>query len=142
MLHKIIVLTGQSNCGKSSTLNLVYDQIFSKGAKIIIPKKTLGDPNQKDFTTVLDYKGRRIAFYTMGDYSDNLINDAIEFYNTQNYDVDILVIAFSVKISWSKDVFFELSKYQSFLIPKTVVTNPTLESISNQNDAKLIISYF
>ena len=43
---KIIALKGHNSSGKSTTLNLVYDELCNNlGAKILSPKNVLGNPN-------------------------------------------------------------------------------------------------
>jgi hypothetical protein len=53
---KVIMLSGDTNKGKSTTLNLVYDSISSEDPKDIVePKKVLGNPEQKDFECIIKY---------------------------------------------------------------------------------------
>lgn len=136
-MKKIIALVGESNQGKSTTLNIVYDELISCGAKVIMPKLSLGNVVQNDFSSVLEWNNKTIAFYTMGDYKDELLN-AINDYNKQK--VDILILGFSIKISWASYIYWELSKFLTHLVPKTVTQNPGLELQVNKNDALIIIN--
>lgn len=92
---KIIALKGPSSKGKTSTLTLVYDELINLGASVLVAKSILGDPKQKDFECIIEYLGKKIVFYTMGDFSGCTI-DAINGYNTGLYD--ILIIATNDKL--------------------------------------------
>lgn len=136
-MKKIIALVGDSNQGKSTALNIVYDYLTDGGARVIVPKSSLGNVKQNDFSSVIEWNNKTVAFYTMGDYKSNLV-DAINNYNSQN--VDVLVLAFSFKITWAIQVYLELSKFISVLVPKTVAQSPALESQANKNDVLIIIN--
>ncbi len=81
----IIMLSGESSCGKTTTLNKVYNFMKPTYENIIKAKSKLGaDPN--DFECIIKYNGKNIAFYTMGDYSCHLL-ESFEKYNKENCDV-------------------------------------------------------
>lgn len=63
---KIVILHGKHNCGKTTTFNLLYDEIIARGAEIIMPKKDL--PARKDFECILKYKEKKVALFSLGDY--------------------------------------------------------------------------
>jgi ABC-type cobalamin/Fe3+-siderophores transport system ATPase subunit len=89
---KLIVLFGPNNCGKTATLTLCCDTLISThGATINTKKKYI---NQKDFEVILDYKGKTVAIYTMGDRTNELIA-AIKKY--ASIPVDVLIIALNVE---------------------------------------------
>ena len=81
----IIVIVGPSSCGKTTTLNLVYAKLLNGGA-LSTNKKTEGNPRQNDFSDILNWRDKRIAFFTMGDFSGHLI-DAIKYYSEENCDL-------------------------------------------------------
>jgi hypothetical protein len=91
---KIIVLTGQEKVGKTTVLNLVYDDLIDSTKpnpwNIIHRKSTKGNPNQRDFSCVLEKNGKKIAFYTMGDYATHVIG-AIDIFI--GLDIEILLLA-------------------------------------------------
>lgn len=92
---KTIALRGPSSSGKSSTLNLVYDELINNlGAIVLNPKIVVGNPIYNDFESVVSYKSKKIAFYTMGDYAGKTI-EAIEKFKALS--VDILIIATNEK---------------------------------------------
>jgi len=66
---KIIMLYGKSHCGKTSTLNLVYKDIYQASANIIEQKKYLRSDRDDDFECIIRFRNKNIAFFTMGDYS-------------------------------------------------------------------------
>lgn len=87
------MLRGESNCGKSETLRMVYDELIKDKAKIISPKSVLGNEKQGDFECLLDYKGEILAFYTMGDYSTAVV----EAFSTYKDKCDVLICACNTK---------------------------------------------
>lgn len=129
---KIIMLSGAPNSGKTTTLNLVYDHLTKiAGANIIRPKTRLGgDP--KDFECELDYKGRNIVFYTMGDFR-HLLRQQIVNYAAKA--VDILIVA----NSGFPSVVMDAHKYPgSVILVKTVSTSNMTGA--NQADMQAIIA--
>lgn len=90
---KIIALIGKDKCGKTETLTTVYLKILdNKGDSTC--RKTEGNPIFKDFSDIVKYKGLKVAFFTMGDYSTKTI-EAIKIYKALN--IDVLVIACNIK---------------------------------------------
>lgn len=90
---RIIALRGNSNCGKSTTLNFVYAEIISNNRYCLDPgeRLILGNPEMDDFECIIELAdNRRIAFYTLGDYMRDIPN-AINKYVDMN--VDILILA-------------------------------------------------
>ena len=83
---EIIILSGKDNCGKTTTLNLIYDSINPPPADIIEEKKSINDPKNKDFECIIRYNGKTVAFYTNGDYKKCLIM-AIKEYAKKPCDV-------------------------------------------------------
>ncbi len=90
----IVALVGPSSCGKSSSLNIAYSQFLQLGG-ISTDKQTLGDIRQNDFSDIVLWEGKVIAFFSMGDYSKPLII-AIRAYSVQN--VDVLICACNNKL--------------------------------------------
>jgi hypothetical protein len=85
---KKIALLGEGNSGKTTTLNLVYHLLIGNGATVV-DEKTKILPDREDFEGVLLYNGKKIAFYSWGDYTDR-IEEKINPYN--KYDVLIFAI--------------------------------------------------
>ena len=134
---KIIALKGPGTTGKSTTLNLVYDDLIKLGAKILVSKTVLGNPKHRDFECVLEYLSKKVAFYTMGDYSGYTI-EAIDKYNKGLCDV--LIIATNDK--FVKPTAKILKFPSNVIIPKTIAT-PTIPSniqIANDLDKNTVIS--
>jgi len=88
---KLIVLRGDPNQGKTTTLRLVYDILLYLGARIVVPR-TPGR-NTDDFKTVLDYdkKGKRVAISSKGDLLYDVEDKIGEF--AEQGDIDVLIIA-------------------------------------------------
>lgn len=93
---KVIMLSGDRNSGKTTTLNMVYDELLRLGATVIMSKSQLGgDP--KDFECVLNYRHKNVAIFTMGDYYIETIH-AMSYY--EGMSCDVLIVANSNK-SWA-----------------------------------------
>jgi hypothetical protein len=130
---RIIALRGGNSCGKTTTLNLVYDDIINKNGGVSTSKKQEGG-DKKDFSDIVNYKGLKIAFFTMGDFSIHTIN-AINKYD--GLGVDVLVLASNIK--FVKPIRLIMS-YTHNLINKTIASNHSLEATTNQSDAAIIFS--
>ena len=117
---KIIVLDGESNSGKTTTLTDVFNKIAPKGTP-----KNAGISN-KDFEAVFSYKNKKIALCTGGDIT-KYIDERIEKYNKQK--VDILIIAHNKGKQYAPGKLFLADEIQ--IIHKTK---------SDQNDAQAIIN--
>src|SRR3954466_6732641 len=81
---RILALIGPSNCGKTATLNIVYNIVVQQGGVSTMFQPQGGNP--KDFSDVVNWNGRSIAFFTMGDFSGRLI-EAIQEFGDQNCEV-------------------------------------------------------
>jgi hypothetical protein len=114
---KIIVLTGQSNKGKTSALRLVYEKIISANGGKGKDFKTEGNPIQGDFSDVQSYKGKKIAFFTMGDYDKHLVA-AINKYTAQQ--CDLLVCACNDVHFW---IFDQMDKDAYKAVEKTICSD-------------------
>ncbi len=131
---KIICLQGSTNCGKTSTLNIVYTSLLKAGG--LSTNKELLGANPNDFSDIVLYQNKNIAFYTMGDYANPLLK-AIEDY--QLLKVDILIIALNTNL---KSPIKKIQKNEHLLVQKSIaVANiPDNYLIVNTNDAQIIIN--
>jgi GTPase SAR1 family protein len=89
------MLIGPSNCGKTTTIDRVYEEVYSKleepPKEYIIKERTpIGSKDSKDFEAILKYEGQEIGFYSLGDYASMVINDAMKAYDG---NCDVLVCA-------------------------------------------------
>lgn len=89
------MIEGKNDVGKTTILNYVFDVLCSNGAAYIEDKKPLGSEPQ-DFSCVIDYNGKKVAFFTMGDYSRK-VSEAIDKYN----DCDYLICALNTDFASS-----------------------------------------
>ena len=102
---QIIVLSGNANSGKTTTLKMLIAMLLCRGAKIVWCRRrphptcqSLWDEIKyemqnhippKELTVVLEYKGKRIGIRSFGDvYSDATC--AIKFFNQHNCDIGVL----------------------------------------------------
>ena len=67
---KIIVVKGNPNSGKTTSIRLVYDILLYLGAEIDIARKY--GKTHIDFDTELLYNGKRIAICSAGDVLKNI----------------------------------------------------------------------
>lgn len=129
---RIIALRGGSSCGKTTTLNLVYDDLRLKGAGVSVTKIQVGG-DKKDFETILDYKTMKVAFYTMGDYS-NMTIKAIDKYDSLG--VDILICASNTRF---KRPIKKIRTYSNDIVVKSVASISANRVIENTKDASTIV---
>ncbi len=124
---KIVILSGQSSCGKTTTLNQVYDFISPTEKNVIKPKTKLGgDPN--DFECIIQYKDKTIAFFTMGDYSCYLI-EAFEKYAKKH--CDFLICACNNRF---KRPYEKIKKYSHSVINKTISNSQKQAELDSANN--------
>ncbi|MDP4239772.1 MAG: hypothetical protein Q8904_09935 [Bacteroidota bacterium] len=129
---RIITLKGDSDKGKTTTLNIVYNTLLNNGGKSTNKQKLGGDPN--DFFDLVIYNNQKIYFFTMGDYSGYLI-DSIRDCNSKGYD--LLICACNSRFVRP---FQEMNNYLHNIIDKTVVNSSSLELAANNADATTIIN--
>lgn len=67
---KIIVIKGNPNSGKTTSIRLVYDLLLYKGAKIDKPRNS--GKIYADFDTELLYNEKRVAISSAGDLLKNI----------------------------------------------------------------------
>lgn len=128
---RIITLTGKKNCGKSTTLNFVYNLLLSSGG-VSTAKKVEGNQNFNDFSDIVNYNGLKIAFFTMGDYDKNLI-EAIDYYDA--FPVDVLVCACNLDCSVALN---DIKTYTHSLISKTLAFSIVQQFGANTMDAIVV----
>jgi len=89
---KIIILEGNSNKGKTTTLGMVLIGLLNKNYKLLSLTPITISSNM-DFEAVLKYKNKKIAVYTRG---DNIIecNSIMSKYALKKID---LIMAYSKK---------------------------------------------
>lgn len=93
---KIISIIGAEGSGKTKTLNMLYERVYNRISKDdVIQKREQVGSNKDDFSCVLSYKGKKIAFYSMGDYVNHL-NEAFAGYSEFGCDYLICAIRDSI----------------------------------------------
>lgn len=119
---KIILLSGQPNTGKTTTLNDLYNDLIAKGASVHIVKLPLGGKSSNDFECVLKISGKLVAIYSMGDYIASCYEAIIKYAYC-----DVLVLAYSDKFKNSIATVVGSC-------PHHVVVNKTIGSNQVQNN--------
>jgi GTPase SAR1 family protein len=81
---KIIMLIGQSSCGKTTIIRKVYDEML-RHADVLEPKTVIYG---EDFRAVLKHgSGQRIGFISAGDYANDLIAGMCDFSDSDRCDI-------------------------------------------------------
>jgi septin family protein len=86
---KIILLSGQPNTGKTTTMNLLFDELMSNGGVLLEEKTQLGG-NPLDFCSVTSFNSQKVVIYSMGDSLWPCVNAIIKYASS-----DILIMAYS-----------------------------------------------
>jgi ABC-type cobalamin/Fe3+-siderophores transport system ATPase subunit len=128
----IIALIGPSSCGKTSTLNIVYSELKKQGG-VPSNRQQLGS-DLNDFSDIVLWNEKKIAFFTMGDYATFLI-EAIKKYNNQN--CDLLICACN---DCFVRPFIEFKKYNTCQIIKQKEPNKKLHEAANASTADEIFN--
>lgn len=110
---KVVILHGKHNCGKTTTINKLFDKLIANGASFVEPKKEL--PGRDDFECVLKYNGKTIALFSLGDYMF-AIGAAVGYYTRAKCDV--LVVAHSLETPIYKNSLFRKREYPYCIINK------------------------
>ena len=129
----IIVLSGIESSGKTATLNILYNSIINDGgqstSKVEFPKNPL------DFSDIVYYNNKKIAFYSLGDHATFLANAIIRYAND---NCDLLICTFSVNMQMQRaqDV---LKNFNATIRNKTFTADIKSEVQVNTVDAKTIM---
>jgi hypothetical protein len=123
------MLSGKSNSGKTTTLNLVYDYIIHAHGTVISPKRMLGDTAYLDFECVLGYKNKTVAIFSMGDLSGDVCGAFIKY----NGQCDVLICACNTRLVYP---YQQIKHYPNDIIAKTMPRNV----VSNITDRDKILA--
>ncbi len=66
MSCKVIGIIGESNVGKTTTLNELFDKLKELNATVVENKQQVGN-DERDFSCVFSFHEKKIAIFTMGD---------------------------------------------------------------------------
>lgn len=137
---RVIILRGNGDSGKSTTLNLVFDELTtSRYVARSSPKTPIGNPINRDFEAEVTLTDKRIiAFYTMGDYDVKYIKTAIKRFHESK--IDVLIIASNSNLFTHFD--FIITNFPHNIVSKTVSNpiNDVNNAICNLQDCGTILS--
>lgn len=85
---KIIVVKGNPNSGKTTSIRLVYDLLLYMGAEIAVARTS--EKLHTDFDTELLYDEKRIAISSAGDVLKNMRKTIADY---KEHNSDILIMA-------------------------------------------------
>jgi hypothetical protein len=133
---KIIILEGDNDKGKTTTIGMVFLALHIKGRRETY-FNPLQSPSGMDFEAVFDNQDdeeqKKIAIYSKGD-NINDCNAAIQKYSQKN--MDVLIIAYSTR----KTGLTIPQNDQPFPVKKTVASPSISEVKANRKDCNKIIS--
>jgi len=133
----IIMLTGDKNKGKTSTLHFVHEILVTSGGKTTAFER-IGGPTYRDFSDVVEYNNKKIAIFTAGDIYDH-VKKAFSYYEEKH--ADFLICAFNNKLKDHKELIYlkePLEKARS--IEKTLGSDLQSRIAANWYDAWRIIA--
>lgn len=138
---EVIALRGQSDKGKSETLNIVYQLMLQFGYLQTPPGpahfRMLGNLVQRDFIDILERKGKKVGIATMGDYGGNAtesVKNLLAYLDSQGCDVAVCACRIGIASILNAVVKYPIHHF----IDKTVTSNPHEERIKNAEDAEKI----
>ena len=118
---KVIMIEGKSHVGKTTALNVIYDNLLNNGGITVMPKNQEGS-NEMDFSSIIDYYGKKIAFFTMGDCARK-VKGAIMNFNSCDYVICACNSNFSYTINQIKE------KYDTTIILKKSIEEDITNNI-------------
>lgn len=127
-MEKILTVYGDGSTGKTTVINEIYDELLKKGATVVVARKKQG-ANPNDFTGVLEYNDKTIAFLSMGDCR-TIVDDYVKKY--RKYDV--FIAALNKHFSCISTVWLK----NSSVIYKFDKISP--DNVDNANVRKSVIS--
>jgi hypothetical protein len=134
-MMKIIALHGPKNCGKTTTLRLVYSKLLTI-AQIRKPAEPIPGAGENDLQAEFELDGLNIGVYTEGDFN-KVVYVAVQ----RHPDVDILIIAMNdaFKGNRAHDPFEFIKQYPYRLIQK-IPQPPENRETDNERIANEIIA--
>lgn len=114
---KIITLKGKSDSGKTTAITNIFNKLKENGAVVQFFERT--GANNKDFTALITYNNKKIAFCSIGDIADKghspieYIMNGINFAYERNADIFINAITedyYSINL---KQITMSVQKSQS-----------------------------
>jgi hypothetical protein len=140
-MPEIIALRGNSDNGKSKTLNIVYQYLLMFGFAQIPGKfRPLGDRSQYDFIDILEKKGLKVGIATMGDYQITVRRNPVDSVeNLIDYlaaeGCDKIVCAVNIGLN---NALNHISSHKHSFVDKIISPTDDLERIKNGEDAEQI----
>ena len=120
---KLIVLSGEHDCGKTTSLNLLHDMLLKAGKVTELSCTPQGNPKENDYDYVFENSlGTRFLLSTWGDFS-NLVKD-----NCVNHaDCELIICACNKN-------FMQNRKYKPFDDMLLFDTMPTVVMKAKESD--------
>lgn len=133
---KIIALGGDTDSGKTTTLNIVYLLFLQSGYAPI--QDAFKDLENNDFSDVLEYSGRRIGIVTQGDYAIGAQSVKNHLSYLQSFECDIAICACT---SGKEKIIRAVESYPDHrFLSKVKSEYKALERIENLRDATKIVN--
>jgi len=135
---EVIALRGKPSQGKSETLNTLFQFMLLFGYTQVNSThyRVLGNPVGKDFLDIIEKKGKKVGFATMGDYGYGKQSVAILLNYLNTNGCDVAICAWSTGVSGIKSAITAYPNHQ--IIKKSVAAIPADQRIKNGEDAEKI----
>ncbi|MFM2386361.1 MAG: hypothetical protein RL660_1118 [Bacteroidota bacterium] len=140
---KLIVLKGNADKGKSSTLRIVYEVMQQLGYNVTENiLKRLGNAEQNDFIDIITSQDNKVGIATMGDYEEKC-DDCIEEETVQGLfkqllDANCTTIILACNVKLTKAIEF-LNVYNPIVFDKQESKKYQDFKRLNSNDALKIV---
>ena len=124
-MKEIIVIYGDSNVGKTTVINEIYDNLVKNRASIKNVKSQQGG-NPKDFDAELNYNGKNIALMSMGDIVGR-VTDIVRKYKLS----DVLITAYNTRHATLSHEWLKNAQ-KITVVRKSAATNSDNSSVLQQ----------
>lgn len=137
---RIIVLQEMPDKGKTSTIWIIRDLLLrNNGISLPNQFQIFGSnpiPFKDDFKDIIMYNNLKVAIYSVGDYSNYLVN-AIYDYDSQGCDVMVCALSTNTAKVRANNT---LNRFNANRINKTITPNATAELATNTADAQKLFN--
>ncbi len=132
----LIVLKGNSDVGKTTTINIVYQLLLTKGYKQV--PNCFQDLGNGDFLDVIENGIQKVGIVSQGDYAIGSYSVGNHLFTLQNAGSNKAICACT---NGKPKIINAINKYTHTSINKTSQTNVSLQRIDNNYDALKIMLY-
>ncbi|MBE6277896.1 hypothetical protein SD412_20235 [Bacteroides fragilis] len=136
-IMKVIALEGDSNSGKTQTLNLVYTLLIQAGYTQV--SGAFQDLSNNDCSDVFRGFGKTVGIVTQGDYAIGTCSVKNHLAHLQSFGCDVAVCACTIGTSKQKIKDAIMAYPSHYFEPKLKSSSVSLERIDNFHCANKIM---